>query len=109
MMNLDLEAIPLKDLKRLQKDIGAAIADYSQREKRKKLAEVEAFLREKGLDRSDLAELVGSAMKPGKKSKGVPKYVNPNDSSQTWTGRGRKPDWLHAHLAAGGTVESLAI
>ncbi len=27
------------------------------------------------------------------------KYANPDDPSETWTGRGRKPRWLSAKLA----------
>lgn len=108
-MILDLDSLSLKELKQLQKDVNAAITEFSQREKRKKLAEVEAFLREKGLDRDDLAELVGKASKGGKKSQGAPKYANPADPSQTWTGRGRKPGWARAHLAAGGSLSALAI
>lgn len=38
-----------------------------------------------------------------------PKYANPKDKSQTWTGRGRKPLWVEDHLKKGGTVEDLAI
>ena len=38
-----------------------------------------------------LEELFG---KRGSKGSGVAKYRNPKDASQTWTGRGRKPNWL---------------
>lgn len=102
----DLDSLSLKELKQLQKDVAAAIADYNDREKRKALAEVEAFARERGLNPSDLAELAG---KRGKKTVGAPRYANPADSSQTWTGRGRKPGWVTAHLAAGKPLEALAI
>lgn len=43
-----------------------------------------------------LAEL--TAVKPragtGNREKAEPKYRNPNDPSQTWSGRGRTPKWL---------------
>ena len=39
----------------------------------------------------------------------APKYQNPNDASQTWTGRGRRPRWVEEHMAAGGTLSSVAI
>jgi len=38
-----------------------------------------------------------------------PKYRNPADRKQTWTGRGRKPAWVAAHLKGGGKLEDLAI
>lgn len=103
---LELETLSLKELRQLQKDVEAAISDFKDREKRKALAEVEAFARERGLNPADLAELVG---RKGKKSVGAAKYVNPADPTQTWTGRGRKPGWVSDALAAGKTLEDLAI
>ena len=38
-----------------------------------------------------------------------PKYRNPNDPSETWTGRGKKPRWLTAALKAGHTIEEFVI
>jgi DNA-binding protein H-NS len=105
-MIIDLESLSLKELKQLQKDVESAIANYKDREKRKALAEVEAFIREKGLDLADLSELIG---KRGSRTVGTPKYRNPANPSQTWTGRGRKPGWVTAHLAAGKRLEELAI
>jgi DNA-binding protein H-NS len=105
-MILDLETLSLKELRQLQKDVEAAISDYKDREKRKALAEVEAFIREKGLNPADLSDLLG---KRGKKTVGAARYANPADPSQTWTGRGRKPGWVIAHVAAGGAMDSLAI
>jgi DNA-binding protein H-NS len=37
------------------------------------------------------------------------KYKNPNDETQTWTGRGRKPLWVQALLDEGFSLEDLAI
>ena len=38
-----------------------------------------------------------------------PKYQNPNDASQTWTGRGRKPKWVVELLDSGMQLEDFAI
>ncbi len=38
-----------------------------------------------------------------------PKYRNPNDPSQTWTGRGRQPKWVSELLAGGFTLDQLRI
>jgi DNA-binding protein H-NS len=37
------------------------------------------------------------------------KYRNPENSSETWAGRGLKPRWLTAALKGGGKVEDFAI
>lgn len=39
----------------------------------------------------------------------APKFRHPTDESLTWTGRGRKPLWVDAHLKDGGSLESLMI
>jgi DNA-binding protein H-NS len=43
------------------------------------------------------------------KPKGEPKFRNPANSSQTWAGHGRKPDWLLKQLEAGKNVEDFAV
>lgn len=37
------------------------------------------------------------------------KYRNPNEPSQTWTGKGRKPGWVVESLANGNTLNDLLI
>jgi DNA-binding protein H-NS len=39
----------------------------------------------------------------------VPKYRNPNDSSETWSGRGKQPRWLVALLKAGKQIDDFRI
>ena len=38
-----------------------------------------------------------------------PKYRNPDNASETWSGRGRKPRWLEERLAKGAPLEDFAI
>lgn len=38
-----------------------------------------------------------------------PKYVNPDNPAQTWSGRGQRPAWLDDALEAGHDLESLVI
>lgn len=103
----DLESLSLKELKQLYKDVETAIAEFKDREKRKALAEVEAFARERGLTPSELADLLGG--RKARKTVGAAKYANPADPSQTWTGRGRKPGWVIDALAAGKSLDNMAI
>lgn len=37
------------------------------------------------------------------------KYRNPADESQTWTGRGKKPLWVNAWLAKGGSLDEIEV
>lgn len=50
----------------------------------------------------------GAAGKPGKKAKpGAAAKYRCARTGSTWTGRGLKPAWVNAHLAAGGTLAEL--
>jgi DNA-binding protein H-NS len=42
-------------------------------------------------------------------SKVKPKYRNPAEPSQTWTGRGKRPRWFNAALSAGKKEKDLLI
>jgi DNA-binding protein H-NS len=55
----------------------------------------------------DIKELFGK--RGSSKGSGVAKYRNPKDSSQTWTGRGRKPNWLVDAVKKGAKLENFKI
>lgn len=38
-----------------------------------------------------------------------PKYRNPQNAAETWSGRGKRPRWVEVALARGDSLESLAI
>ncbi len=42
-------------------------------------------------------------------TKVAPKYRNPADASQTWSGRGKRPRWFNAALKAGKKEKDLLI
>jgi DNA-binding protein H-NS len=39
----------------------------------------------------------------------LPKYRNPNQPSETWTGRGKQPRWLAAELKSGKQLDDFLI
>lgn len=103
----DLAEMSLAELKALQKKIAKAIDTFEDRQKKAALAELEAKAKEMGFS---LAELLGASVGTGKvKTKGIAKYANPSDPTQTWTGRGRRPDWFVAAIADGKSPEDLAL
>ncbi len=103
MINLD--DLSLKELKDLHGRVGKAISTFNDRHRRAALAEIEEIARAKGFTLSELAGMSA----PRKRSPAVAKYVNPADSSDTWSGRGRKPRWFVAALKAGKTPEDLSL
>ncbi|MBZ4689602.1 MAG: H-NS histone family protein [Cereibacter changlensis] len=104
-METNLDAMSLKELKALQAQVVKAISTYEDRRKRDALAELEEKAREMGFS---LAELTGTPA-GRKRAAATPKYANPDNASDTWSGRGRKPRWFEAALKAGATADSMAI
>lgn len=56
-----------------------------------------------------IAELYGFVVRGRGRSKSAAKYANPENKSETWTGRGRKPNWLVARLKKGAKMDDFAI
>ena len=104
-MAIDINNLSLKELKDLQSQVAKAIANFEDRKKKEALAEIEEIARAKGFS---LAELTGASV-TRKRSPAVAKYANPDDASDTWSGRGRKPRWFAAALAAGKQPDDMAI
>ena len=98
-----IEKLSYIELLKLQERVEQAIAEkraadaQATKEQLRQMAEKAGF---------DIRELYG---KRGHKSTGFAKYRNPKDTSQTWTGRGRKPNWLVDAVKKGAKIESIAI
>ncbi|MEX0305839.1 MAG: H-NS family nucleoid-associated regulatory protein [Ruegeria sp.] len=105
-MAIDLEKMSRKELLELRSQIEKALKSAEARERKAALKAAEKAAAEFGFS---LSELSGDGAKSAKSPKAQPKYRNPNDSSQTWTGRGRKPQWVHDVLKAGADISDLEI
>ncbi len=104
-MDFNLNSLSLKELKDLQSQVAKAVSSFEDRKKREAIAALEETARASGFT---LAELTGTAL-TRKRSPAVAKYANPADATDTWSGRGRKPRWFVAALAAGKRPEDVAI
>jgi DNA-binding protein H-NS len=91
----------LQELELKVKKAKIAVQERSRSEVREKL---EAIAAEAGFKIGDLFGGRG-----GKGHKVAAKYANPNNPSETWTGRGRKPRWLAAKIKAGEKQEKFLL
>ena len=75
------------------------------------IEEIKRMAQEKGLKLEELlTELGGSKLRPKREPVAVaPRYRNPDNASQTWSGRGKRPLWLNAALQAGKTLDELRV
>ena len=112
---MNLADMSLNDLKDLLKKIPAEIkrrTDEAQNAaKEAAIEKLKAIAQEHGFT---LEELTGKRKTKGAGSRGLQepvaaKYANPDNPSQTWSGRGRQPVWVRDALASGKTLDSLKI
>ena len=121
-MAIDIKGLSRRELETLKTKIEKALEKMSKADMDKALKAAEAAAKEHGFS---LSELTGGAApaparrgrppksaakpkaKPAKTSK--PKYAKPGEPSVTWTGKGRRPDWIKEGLAAGKSLADFAI
>lgn len=103
MTEINLDTLSVKQLEELKGSINNAI----ERKKTTELLDV----------RSQLDALIDNCpftLEEVLEAKAVkkpvaPKYRNPNDAGQTWTGRGRRPRWVEEYLETEQTLEAVMI
>ncbi|HZV37524.1 MAG TPA: H-NS histone family protein [Pseudoxanthomonas sp.] len=117
-MSIDLRGLSAKELGTL---ITKAKEQQTRLAKRTPIATVRGkitrFAKAEGYTIEELFGVAGKA-KPGRKPartasragrKVAPKYRNPANPKETWTGRGRQPRWLAALVAKGKKPENFLI
>ena len=102
---IDLSKHSFAELTALQTDVEKALADYQSRARTDAMKEMQAVAKKHGLSIDDVIGRKGKKAKP----KAPPKYRNPANADETWSGRGRQPAWYKAAIKKGKTPESLAI
>jgi DNA-binding protein H-NS len=105
MADIDLSSMSLEELKKLQKNVNKAVDGYQDRQRKEALAAAEAAARKMGFTLAELTE------GPSNKTKVVspPKYRHPENTEQTWTGRGRQPEWMKDAIESGRSKDEFLI
>jgi DNA-binding protein H-NS len=104
MAKINLNKLSIPELEALQVEIGQSI-DQRREQDRATLKEQMAEMASKA--GFTLDDLFGKPK--GKKSALPPKYRNPENPSQTWSGRGRRPNWLEEGIANGADLDDFLI
>lgn len=105
MSKIDLVKLSLEDLKKLRKDVDKAIEDFAERKRAEVRKALEELARKHGMS---LSEVLRTDTRR-RKGKAPAKYRNPDDPSQTWSGRGRQPGWYKKAVSSGIPPEKLKI
>lgn len=103
----ELEGMNIKALRELLHRIDGHIVTRMKSEKQDLKAKMEALAAEVGLS---LDDVLGGGRGKGSRGPVAAKYRNPENPSETWSGRGRRPIWLAEKLAKRGTsIDDYAI
>ena len=95
-----LKSMSQDELWNLHEEVVAELTDRIRNEKARleeQLRKIEAA--------GNVIELEHTRLGP----KVLPKYRNPNDPAETWSGRGKQPRWLVAQLRAGKKLDDFRI
>jgi DNA-binding protein H-NS len=112
---LKFSSLSLKELQGLQAKVDKEINKRRSKIQEEGLKKIRLIAAEYGLSEAALKKLSvdesSTSVKATPKKRGpvAPKYRNPLNSDEMWTGRGRKPKWVESFLASGGKLEEITI
>lgn len=117
MKRINLNQFSVDDLLSLRERLNAMLASRVDREKKqlearlKRLQRFKAAGAENGKAVTGAKAATAGKTKRKRKSSGkvAPKYRNPENSSETWAGRGLQPRWLKAALSNGKKLADFQI
>jgi DNA-binding protein H-NS len=105
---MDLSTLSVSQLRDLQQQIPAELKRREAQEKINILNEVRAFAKARGYAIEDLIGKDAKVKVPSGNKVKV-KYRHPENFELEWTGRGRKPKWVEAWVANGGSLDNLLV
>lgn len=101
--------LSIDSLNQLRASLTLLIEKKQDKIKEDALAQIKALADSAGLSLEDILNRKSDVSKKAKSSLLMPKYQNPDNLEQTWTGRGAKPAWVKAHIENGGSLGDLVI
>lgn len=107
-MAIKLDKMNRKQLEELRAQVDDEIVKRRKSEKQEALAAARDAAAKYGYTLDELTGKKGG--RGAAKSVGSePKYMNPDNPTQTWTGKGRQPNWFKAAVEKGVKPETMEI
>ena len=108
---LNLDAMSVDEMWQLHEEISRVLSVRLTSEKRELEKRLTQLRREKEMRQPDpdARSLKDAPRERRKYPRVFPKYRNPDEPSETWSGRGKQPRWLAAALKTGHTIEEFEI
>jgi DNA-binding protein H-NS len=97
----ELDRMSVKELREMLQKIDVLIVDKQKTERVALREKMVALAAESGLS---IDEIMGGS-KSGKRPPVPAKFRNPENADETWSGRGRMPNWMTAKLTKRGVTK----
>lgn len=110
--SFSLDEMSIDEMWQLHEEISRVLSVRLTSEKRqleKRLAQLRRDQETRQLDPPDPGSLSDAPRERRRYPRVLPKYRNPAQHSETWSGRGKQPRWLVAALKDGHKIEEFAI
>lgn len=106
-VKVNLDKLSIQELKDVLTNAEKQIQFRKKTELKSVRKQVKDIIKDNGYTPADIFPALKASTKPT--TKVPPKYRNPKDKEQTWTGRGRKPKWVEEFLLKGKEMSSIEI
>lgn len=101
---IDLSKLSLAELETLAQDVQAELVSRREAEKQRVLEQMRELAASIGMTPEELL----LAQRGGRGGVVAVKYRHPDNPGLTWSGRGKRPQWVTDALAEGKSLEDLA-
>ena len=106
----DIEGMTTDEMWRLHVEISQLLSVRLVSEKRELEKRLAQLRRESDVPQKEPASPRQNILRERRKYPRVlPKYQNPDEPTETWSGRGKQPRWLTAALKTGHTIDDFVI
>lgn len=107
-MAVNLDEMNREELETLRADIDKAIVALRKRERKEALEAAQKAAASYGFSLDELTSK-SAGRSTAKGATAEPKYMNPENPTQTWTGKGRQPNWYKQAIESGKDADDLLI
>jgi DNA-binding protein H-NS len=105
----NFDGISVDELWRLHEELSQVLSVRLTSEKRQLERRLAKLRHEKEMRQPQSADPRSAPRERRKYPRVFPKYRNPEEPSETWSGRGKQPRWLTAALKTGHKIEEFVI
>ncbi len=103
---VDLKKMNRAELEELRVSIDDRLVELEQEQRLAAVEEMRALAEKHGVSLEEMVKLASQSASP---SGAFPKFRDPGNPTNTWTGRGRKPKWLVTALDNGADLQEFAV